>query len=166
MSLISSGTSGRESAFLDATPEGSDVFFLTAARLSPIDNDDSFDVYDARECTEASPCLSPQVVVEKSCESTEECKGPATTAPVYAPPTTAGPSSGNVPARPGQQVLPSQTTKPPTTTKKPTRAQLLAKALKQCHKLKKKTKRKACEKAAHKKYAAKKSSTAKKATHR
>ena len=33
VSLISSGTSDKESAFLEATPSGNDVFFLTAAQL-------------------------------------------------------------------------------------------------------------------------------------
>ena len=155
VSLVSSGTSNRESAFLDATPNGSNVFFLTAATLSPTDNDESFDVYDARECTEASPCLSPQVVHTTSCESTGECKGPPATVPAYVAPATAAPGTGNVVA-PAQQVLPSKTTKPATQPKKPTRAQLLAKALKHCHRLKGKHKRQACERAAHKKYGPKK----------
>ena len=34
VSLISSGSSGKESAFLEATPSGNDVFFLTAAQLA------------------------------------------------------------------------------------------------------------------------------------
>lgn len=46
--LISSGTSGRESAFLDASENGDDVFFLTAAQLSSRDTDSAYDVYDAR----------------------------------------------------------------------------------------------------------------------
>jgi DNA-binding beta-propeller fold protein YncE len=48
VSLISSGTSKDESAFLDASESGNDVFFLTAARLSFRDVDSAFDVYDAR----------------------------------------------------------------------------------------------------------------------
>ncbi len=50
--LISSGSSQKESAFLEATPSGNDVFFLTAAQLSPQDTDDAFDIYDARVCTQ------------------------------------------------------------------------------------------------------------------
>jgi hypothetical protein len=46
--LISSGLSGRESAFLDASESGDDVFFLTASRLSGKDEDTALDVYDAR----------------------------------------------------------------------------------------------------------------------
>lgn len=60
--LISSGTSKSESAFLDASESGDDVFFLTAGRLSRRDEDSAFDVYDARvgggeaETTKAVEC--------------------------------------------------------------------------------------------------------------
>jgi hypothetical protein len=46
--LISSGTSKEESAFLDASENGDDVFFLTTAQLSSQDTDTVRDVYDAR----------------------------------------------------------------------------------------------------------------------
>jgi WD40-like Beta Propeller Repeat len=46
--LISSGTGGQNSLFLDATPSGSDVFFITADRLVGWDIDRNYDVYDAR----------------------------------------------------------------------------------------------------------------------
>ena len=46
--LISSGTSPAESAFLDASEGGSDVFFLSKAQLSRRDADTAFDIYDAR----------------------------------------------------------------------------------------------------------------------
>ena len=52
-SLISGGSSDHESAFLEATPDGSGVFFLTEAQLLPQDTDTAFDIYDARECTRA-----------------------------------------------------------------------------------------------------------------
>ena len=58
-SLISSGSAGKESAFLEATPSGNDAFFLTAAQLLPQDTDTAFDIYDARVCTQTSPCLTP-----------------------------------------------------------------------------------------------------------
>ena len=47
VALISSGTSSEESAFLDASENGDDVFFLTAARLSGFDTDGALDIYDA-----------------------------------------------------------------------------------------------------------------------
>jgi hypothetical protein len=46
--LISSGTSAKESAFLDASETGDDVFFLTSAQLAKTDTDTSLDVYDVR----------------------------------------------------------------------------------------------------------------------
>ena len=48
LSLISSGTAETSSHFLDATPDGSDVFFSTAQRLLPRDTDTLYDYYDAR----------------------------------------------------------------------------------------------------------------------
>jgi hypothetical protein len=46
--LISQGTGDADSAFLDATPSGSDVFFATRDRLVGWDEDPNYDVYDAR----------------------------------------------------------------------------------------------------------------------
>lgn len=46
--LISSGTSSSDSWFVDATPDGDDVLFLTRSRLVGADDDDLFDLYDAR----------------------------------------------------------------------------------------------------------------------
>jgi hypothetical protein len=60
--LISSGTSREESAFMDASESGNDVFFLTSSRLSGRDEDTAADLYDARveggevEATKAVEC--------------------------------------------------------------------------------------------------------------
>jgi hypothetical protein len=48
VSLISSGTDGLPSVFMDASESGDDVFFATFARLSAADTDPVADVYDAR----------------------------------------------------------------------------------------------------------------------
>lgn len=48
VSLISSGTAEEEVGFLDASITGDDVFFLSSARLSVLDEDSELDVYDAR----------------------------------------------------------------------------------------------------------------------
>lgn len=48
LSLLSSGTAETSSHFLDATPDGSDVFFSTAQKLLPRDTDTLYDYYDAR----------------------------------------------------------------------------------------------------------------------
>ena len=59
VSLISGGSSDRESAFIEATPDGGNVFFVTEARLLPQDTDTAFDIYDARECTRALAVPDP-----------------------------------------------------------------------------------------------------------
>jgi hypothetical protein len=46
--LLSSGTSGSDSWFLDASADGEDAFFVTRERLVGWDRDDQYDVYDAR----------------------------------------------------------------------------------------------------------------------
>jgi hypothetical protein len=48
LDLVSSGTSEAGSHFLDATADGSNVFFSTRERLVPRDQDALFDYYDAR----------------------------------------------------------------------------------------------------------------------
>jgi hypothetical protein len=47
LGLISSGRSGADSSFIDASADGSDAFFLTDSSLYPLDPG-SFDLYDAR----------------------------------------------------------------------------------------------------------------------
>ncbi len=61
--LVSSGGSPEESAFLDASENGSDVFFLTAAKLAGQDYDTALDVYDAHECSTQTPCFAPSGTV-------------------------------------------------------------------------------------------------------
>jgi hypothetical protein len=143
VSLISSGESSDESAFLDASESGGDVFFLTLSKLVPQDVDQSYDIYDAHDCNE-SACLNLPTHSE-SCTSSASCQGSSTSSTSFASPV----SSSN----PG--VAPANEPKHETLheiKKQPTRAQLLAKALKSCKKLKKKKKRVACEKTARKKY--------------
>jgi sugar lactone lactonase YvrE len=160
--LISSGSSTHESAFLDASPSGDDVFVLTASALVTSDHDEDFDVYDARVCGSAG-CIVPPKAAPTGCNSTEECRPETQPIPAFGSPASATTSSsGNAGAGAQSGVLPTKTTQVPTVKKKPTRAQLLSKALKSCKKLKKKSKRVACEKTARKKYGAKKKKTAKK----
>ncbi len=165
--LISSGSADRESAFLDASETGGeglhgeqlaegggDVFFLTAAPLSPQDTDASFDVYDSHECTTASPCiLPPEQKPPPVCETTEACRSytPSPSSPLGAP-ASAGPgAAGNLTPRHG--VLPSKSSAKPK-PKPLTRAQKLAKALKTCRAQHRhsRIKRAACEKQARKQY--------------
>jgi hypothetical protein len=153
--LISSGSSDRESAFLDASASGDDVFFMTSAALVSTDHDSGFDVYDARVCG-TSGCVIAPGTTSTSCDSTAECRPSSTSGPIPSfgsPASATTPSGGNLAA--GSGVLPSKAAVKPT-PKKPTRAQLLAKALKTCKKLKKKQARAACERTARKKYGPKK----------
>jgi hypothetical protein len=101
-SLISSGDSSEESVFLDASegggegehgelgsPGGGNVFFLTSAKLSPADQDTAYDVYDAHECTSASPCIAP-VTAPPPCETEASCKASPEPEPgIYGPPPSA-----------------------------------------------------------------------------
>jgi hypothetical protein len=79
VNLVSSGTSGEESAFLDASESGNDVFFLTAAQLSPSDRDTALDVYDSHVCSAELPCPPPPAPAEP------ECNGDACQSLVQAP---------------------------------------------------------------------------------
>ena len=139
--LISSGTSTRESAFLDASENGDDVFFLTAAQLVPADDDQAFDIYDAHVCSESSPCLTSPAASTQECESSQACRPQSYSAPaqVAASPSATYSGPGNIAK---QGVLPAKTVAKP---KPLTRTQKLAKALKACHELKKRHKRTVCE---------------------
>ncbi len=158
LSLISSGTSEKESAFLDASVTGDNVFFLTAAKLLSQDRDSSFDIYDARICTGESPCQTPPPAAPPQCASAAECRGSGSGAPGFqAPPS----STFN---GPGSPVQPAQTTsvqpKPPVVST-PSRTRRLAAALKKCRRLAHRTKaqkhkRASCESKARRHFAAKK----------
>jgi DNA-binding beta-propeller fold protein YncE len=153
--LLSSGTSDRESAFLDASEDGSSVFFITPAQLVASDRDQSLDVYDARICSSSSPCIPGPAAQPRPCESSASCQGPGNAAPTFETPSTINNAgAGNVKKEINRN--------PPVVKKKRhhklTRAQLLKRALKKCHKIKKHNKRVACERQAHKRYGPKKSS--------
>jgi hypothetical protein len=79
--LISSGTSPEESAFLDASESGDDVFFLTASQLVRKDTDSAYDVYDASVGGGETEAASPP-----ECDG-DACQQPAT------PPNDATPGS-------------------------------------------------------------------------
>ena len=148
VALISSGSSTQESAFLDASESGSDVFFLTSARLSAIDTDDSRDVYDAHVCTGAEPCITYKPREVTSCESEAACKAPPSPGPQIfgAPPSAILPSTGNLPPA---GAAASTTRKTPEQI----RIEALNKALRACRAKHNKKQRQACERAARKRYA-------------
>jgi hypothetical protein len=80
--LVSTGKGEQPSTFGDATPDGSNVYFLTKQQLVPQDTDESTDVYDDRELgglTSQSPPRS-----EPPCEG-EDCRGASPGAPAGLP---------------------------------------------------------------------------------
>jgi hypothetical protein len=78
LGLLSAGTSGKQSAFLDASETGGDVFLLTSSRLVPSqDVDAARDVYDAHECSAEVPCFPPPPPSPPACEG-DACQQPAT----------------------------------------------------------------------------------------
>ena len=130
VALISSGSSPKESAFLEATPNGNSVFFLTAAQLLPQDTDTAFDIYDARVCTSSSPCLAPPPPAPIGCSEADACRpaSPSQQAPFAAAGSATPSGAGNfAPPQAKQEVKGVQ-----QSTKPLTRAQRLAKALKAC----------------------------------
>jgi hypothetical protein len=143
--LISSGTSAEESALLDASGSGGDVFFLTAARLSPRDVDTSLDVYDAHECTGSAPCFPTPASAPPPCNTGDACKAAPTPQPtIFGTPSSATFSgAGNI--------VP-ETSKATVNTRGLTRAQKLARALKACHRKRGKA-RAACKQSARARYA-------------
>jgi NHL repeat len=143
VSLISSGRSAQESAFMDASVSGDDVFFLTSAQLSPLDVDNARDIYDAHVCSAGSPCITFPNTQSPPCTTEASCK----------PAPTPQPSIFGAPASSTFQGLgnPAPVAAVKAKAKPLTRAQKLAKALTVCHR-DKKAKRQACEKQARKKY--------------
>ena len=148
VSLVSSGTAATETAFVNASENGSEAFFLTTAQLSPQDKDSSPDIYDAHECTTKSPCLPATAETPPACTTADACRAAPTPQPeVFGAPASAtfsgpGNTSPTPPAKP----------KPPTSTE--VRAKHLSTALKQCRKDEKKARRESCERRARRKYGA------------
>jgi hypothetical protein len=141
VNLISSGHSASESAFLDASESGQDVFFLSADHLTSADADTGYDVWDAHVCSASSPCVTPPVS-PPPCSSGDSCKPPPSPQPeLFGPaPSATFSGAGNL------------TPVPPVASKRLTRVQKLARALAACRKKHKRKRRRACERTAHKHY--------------
>ena len=152
VSLISSGVSEHESAFLDASASGNDVFFVTEEKLAPADTDTNFDVYDATVCGQPGTheCLPAPAISPPPCDGLEST---ANTLPLELHRT-------RCPVRPpGEQGRQRSTNSAQTevlgeTVTRETNAQKLAKALKACKKASK-SKRAKCERTAILKYGTK-----------
>lgn len=152
--LISSGASIEESAFLDASENGEDVFFLTAAKLAPQDYDTSYDIYDAHECTANAPCVAPPAETSLPCTTPEACRAPSGPQPAIfgAPPSQTFSGTDNL------TPVPTTTPKAKLKMRALTRAQKLTKALKACARRPRKG-RPACKRSARRRYGATKQSS-------
>lgn len=153
--LISKGTSAGESAFMDASENGDDVFFLSSEKLTGEASDTIISLYDAHVCGAGWGCSAVSPAPEE-CRTAEACRG----APAPEPTVFAAPSSATFQG--AGNPMPNTTTSTTTTTTKAatrTAAQKLNVALKACRKRfkdAKHSKRRAeCEKSARKRFASK-----------
>ncbi len=146
ISLISSGKDLAPSYFLGMSPDGSNVFFGTHARLVAQDTDSDGDVYDARVCTTADPCFGGAAGGTAQCEG-DACHNPPP-APIDATPASLTFSGvGNVQEKAAS--VPATGSK--TKSAAQVRAEKLARALKACR-ARGKPKRGRCEALARRRY--------------
>ncbi|MGA9314853.1 MAG: NHL repeat-containing protein [Solirubrobacteraceae bacterium] len=96
--LISSGISSQESAFFDASENGDDAFFVTAAKLVASDYDNGYDVYDAHVCSSEGVACVSEPVPSPPCSSGDSCKGAPSPQPEIfgAPPSATFSGTGNL----------------------------------------------------------------------
>jgi DNA-binding beta-propeller fold protein YncE len=143
---ISSGSSAQESAFLDASETGADVFFLTSSKLASQDKDTAYDVYDAHQCTTGSPCSPVEAAQSPPCETADSCKAAPSLQPeIFGAPASALFSGlGNV-------------LSPLPVVKARSKAERLAEVLKSCSKrfVHSKKRRRGCESKARRQFGAK-----------
>jgi hypothetical protein len=90
VALISSGLSGRDSEFVDASPSGDDAFFATLSNLVAADYD-LIDIYDAR----VGGGFPPPPPAPLECEG-EACQTPPPAPAPPAPASSGYPASDNV----------------------------------------------------------------------
>jgi hypothetical protein len=153
VSPISSGQSSAESAFMDASTTGNDVFFVTSEKLVGEDYDNAYDMYDAHVCTSQVPCRT-EPVSPPECTSGDSCKvAPSSQPTIFGPtPSATFKGTGNVTVSPALASGPRP--------RSLTRTQKLARALRACH-TKRGRRRAACERQARHSYGAKQSRTGK-----
>jgi hypothetical protein len=153
--LISSGISSNESAFMDASETGDDVFFLSTEKLVSQDSNTDLNVYDAHVCSSASPCPA-SLTSPPACTTADACRAAPSPQPSIfgAPPSATFSGAGNL--SPGGGSVSGSPVKPKTLT----RAQKLARALKACRARKAK-RRATCERQARARFTVKQSGKAK-----
>jgi hypothetical protein len=103
--LLSGGTSSDGSFFADASSDGDDVFIITRAQLVAQDENENFDLYDAR--VDAPQPVSPPVC------SGSGCQGVPPAPPIFAtPPSATYEGVGNFPPPAKPVVKPKSKAKP------------------------------------------------------
>jgi hypothetical protein len=147
VSLISSGESPEDSEFLDASPNGNDAFFVTAASLLPQDPG-SVDVYDARVDGGFSAPAAPPA----SCEG-EACQGAPVSPNGQTPASLTFSGPGDLVSTPVGVATPKKATVPKKTTSQ-LRAAARLKALKACKAKGSIKRQRSCEAAVRKRYGA------------
>jgi DNA-binding beta-propeller fold protein YncE len=152
VNLISAGQSSAESAFMDSSETGNDVFFATSEKLAGEDYDTAYDMYDAHVCSASAPCHTTPVAPPE-CTSGDSCKAaPASQPVIFGPaPSATFNGQGNVTA----------SAKTAVAGRSLTRAQKLARALTACRKKKGRHSRSTCERRMRGRYGAKQSRAAK-----
>jgi NHL repeat/WD40-like Beta Propeller Repeat len=149
VSLVSSGVASGESAFLDASVSGSDVFFLSSGALASGAEESGLKIYDAHECSSVSPCPAVPAVAAPECSTADSCRLAAVAQPdVFgAPASSTFNGAGNVVGAPGSKAV----SRGAVGARELTRAQRLARALRACRK-KRGKRRQACVRAARKRF--------------
>ncbi len=109
--LISAGTGGEDSTFVDASESGNDVFFITRDQLLRQDTDHNLDIYDAHVCSQEEPCFPILPAAPPPCSSGDGCKpGPTPQPSIYGAPASATFSgAGNLVEAPGQAIQKKKT---------------------------------------------------------
>ena len=116
VALISSGSSGEESAFMEASESGGDVFFITSARLVAGSVEGGTSLYDAHECTVLSPCIQ-ETEAPPECDTAEGCRGAPEGQPsIFGAPASATLQGNRVPT---SVPPPTSTSAPKKVTKTP-----------------------------------------------
>jgi hypothetical protein len=110
---ISNVSGGQSSYFLDASPDGQDVFFASADKLLPEDTGDNVAVWDARE-----DGGFPVLPAAPSCNNADACKPPESAQPSVFAPTGSATFNGLGDLPPASAVVKKVTTKKPVKCKK------------------------------------------------
>ena len=102
ISLLSSATDSSPSWFLGTDPSGRDAFIGTHSRLLSTDTDAKGDLYDARICSAAEPCIKAPTGKEGLCEA-DSCYPPV---PAPNDPVSTDSGSANVQEEPTKTTCP------------------------------------------------------------